>query len=249
MSRPRLHEVLASLFDHKDASLLTECLGHEDYKTFMELHGITMPVLDLALSFTHTSFSHEYQVAHQEKLEFLGDAVIQLILTEELFRLFPNEKEGRLSKLRSTLVNETTLALIARNLSLDQLIIVGKGEFKKNLFNQDTVLADTLEALFGQIYSKQGFAFAQKLLLKWLTQSVPHAFELSSLDMFDAKSRLQEAVLARYKKLPVYTAEAKGTNFEVKLWVNEELLATGEFSSKKNGEKELAQEVLTKNLI
>jgi ribonuclease-3 len=175
--------------------------------------------------------------------------VLQLIVTEELYKRYPQENEGKLSKLRSSIVNEKTLSLIAHGLNLGGLIIVGKGEFKKNLVLGDSVLADTLEALLGQVYRQQGFDFTKKLCLEWLEKFAPGALEKDFLAEFDSKSKLQELSLSLYKKLPKYVSEAHGDQFEVKLLINDELLATGLFPSKKNGEKELAQNVLKKGLI
>ena len=249
MSRPRLHQHLCSVFETKAPAELAELFNHPDFDLFRERFSLSMPKLELAQAFTHTSFSHEFNVPHQEQLEFLGDSVLQFILTEELYRRFPNEKEGQLSKLRSALVNENSLSLMARKLGINELLIVGKGEFKKKLFEEAPVLADTFEALLAQIYRHQGMDFTRKLYLGWLNEFIPTAFHENFLDQFDAKSKLQEKVLARYKKLPRYSSENVGDQFSVTLWVNDEALAQGVFSSKKAGEKELAQEVLKKGLI
>lgn len=249
MSRPQLHQQLNELYASKDSALLIQTLLHEDFQDFMNKHSLKMPLKELSQAFTHTSFSHEFNVPHQEQLEFLGDSVLQLILTDELYRRFPEEKEGKLSKLRSAIVNEKVLATIAQGLGLNELIIVGKGEYKKGLFEQPTVLADTFEALLAQVYRHLGLDFTKSLFLAWLNQFVPTAFDASFLDDFDAKSKLQEKVLARYKKLPRYTAEQKGEEFEITLWINDEISAQGVFSSKKIGERELASDVLKKGNI
>lgn len=248
MSR-HLHQQLNELYVSKDSALLIQTLLHEDFQNFMNKHSLKMPLKELSQAFTHTSFSHEFNVPHQEQLEFLGDSVLQLILTDELYRRFPEEKEGKLSKLRSAIVNEKVLATIAQGLGLNELIIVGKGEYKKGLFEQATVLADTFEALLAQVYRHLGLDFTKSLFLTWLNQFVPTAFDASFLDDFDAKSKLQEKVLARYKKLPRYTAEQKGEEFEITLWINDEISAQGVFPSKKIGERELASDVLKKGNI
>lgn len=249
MRHPRLQLTLAALFEHKNIALLQACLEHQDYQTFQDRHGLKLPKEELLKVFTHTSFSHEFNFPHQEQLEFLGDAVLQLILTEELCRLYPEEKEGRLSKLRSSIVNEKTLATLALQLQLGDLLLVGRGEFNKRLFEQEPVLADTFEALLAVIYRHHGLDFTRGLLLVWLHQFVPGATSWESLLEFDAKSKLQELSLAKFKKLPRYASEVRGEKFEVQLWINEELLASGLFPSKKSGEKELAADVLKKNLI
>lgn len=249
MSHPRLQHTLSALFEQKDSALLKGCLAHKDYDSFQLMHGLKLPQEDLVMAFTHTSFTHEFNLPNQEQLEFLGDAVVQMILTDELFRLYPLEKEGRLSKLRSAMVNEKTLSRMAQGLNLGDLLLVGHGEFIKKLFSQESVLADTLEALVGQIYRHHGFDYTRALFLVWLNKFIPGALNFEFLEDFDAKSKIQELSLAKYKKLPRYTAEPIGEKFEIKLWINEELLAVGIFSSKKIGEKELAAEVLKKNVI
>jgi ribonuclease-3 len=249
MSQPRLHDVLNLLYQERDSSLLDACLKHPDFEEFTTKFEILVPTEKIVWAFTHTSFSHEYQQTHQEQLEFLGDAVLQLILTDEIYRKYPGEKEGRLSKLRSAIVNEKTLATIASSLGLDQLILVGKGEYKKGLHEQDTVLADTMEALLGQVYLHQGLDFTKKLFINWLKTCLPESLEWEFLENFDAKSKLQEMSLAKYKKLPKYTAEANGDQFDVKLFLDDEEVLNGTFSSKKSGEKTLAQNAIDKNLI
>lgn len=248
MSQLTLHEELTVLFNSEKRSQgpLT-CLHHNDFKSFSKKYDLNLDHQELVKALTHASFSHEYNTPHQELSEFFGDAVVQLIVTQELMRIFPNEKEGRLSKLRSSLVNEKTLATIARYLELQNLILVGKGEFKKNTHLLDAVLADSLEALMAKIFEANGLELTSKKFLSWLRNSVPGAFELQQLDQFDAKSRLQERTLAKYKSLPRYQSTEISEGFRVQIWINEKLLAEGNFNSKKNGERELAQQVLIKN--
>lgn len=248
MSRPSLYNELELLFETRSLPV-SQIFEHPDFEEFSRKFHLTIPHKELAQAFTHKSFSHEFNVPHQEQLEFLGDAVLQLILTDELYRLRPSEKEGNLSKLRSAIVNENSLATLGRGIGLQKLILVGKGEFKKGLPEQSVVLADTFEALLGQIYRHHGLEFTKHLFLTWLNQYIPKAFDENFLDDFDAKSKLQEKVLAKYKKLPRYNSENEGEQFKISLWINEELVAQGVFSSKKSGEKELAQEVLKKGLL
>ncbi len=247
MSHPRLQETLERVFESKD--LLPELFQHHDFKVFASSQGLSIPLDELALAFTHKSFSHEFQVPHQEQLEFLGDSVLQLILTEELYRRFPEYNEGQLSKLRSAIVNGASLATIARGLGLGSLLIVGKGEYQKRLFEQESVLADTFEALLAQVYRFQGLDGARTMFFLWLQRFIPAAFDANFMTNFDVKSTLQERVLARYKKLPRYTAEARGEAFEVALWINDAEIGRGVFSSKKLGEKELADAALKKGII
>jgi len=247
MSRPRLHEFLEKVFESKDnLPLLFE---HDSFREFCSEHSLSIPLKDFTLVFTHKSFSHEFNVPHQEQLEFLGDAVLQLILTEEIFLRFPLFQEGQLSKLRAAIVNETSLSTLARGLGLGELLILGKGEYQKRLFEQDVVLADTFEALLAQIYRHHGLLFTRSLFLNWLVQFLPHAFDKDFLEGFDAKSKLQERVLAKYKKLPKYESKVQGDQFFITLVVNDEAVLTGLFSSKKKGEKELAHQFLSQGHI
>lgn len=244
MSQTRLHQQLLQLFSERNSQNLILCLEHPDFISFETKHSLDVPLSDLVLSFTHTSFTHEYEVPHQELAEFFGDAVVQLIVTAELMRLYPNEKEGRLSRLRSFIVNEKTLARVANGLKLSELILVGKGEFKKELHLQDTVVSDTLEALMATIFQHHGLEVSSKILLKWLKEIVPEVFSMENLENYDAKSKLQEATLAKYKTLPRYSADTHLEGFLVKVYVNEEVVAEGIYSSKKIGERELARQVL-----
>jgi ribonuclease-3 len=249
MSHPRLQDSLQELFEARDPEKLKLCLEHPDFQNFLTKFGLPIPLPALVLAFTHTSFAHEYSVAHQEQLEFLGDAVLQLILTEELVKRFPAEPEGRLSKMRSTLVNEKSLARIARSLNLSELLLVGKGEYKKELYRMDTVLADTVEALLAQIYRHMGMEKTKSLFFSWLEKVDADVWSMKNVEAQDPKSLLQEKSLAKYKKLPEYSAEARGDQFLVKLLINEVLVGEGLFPSKKSGEKELAAEFLKSGMI
>ena len=249
MSRPRLHDSLIKLYESRDPAVLNECLNHQEFTDFLKHHELTVPIDKLVSAFTHTSFHHEYQAPHQELLEFLGDSVLQLIITEELLKLHPLEKEGRLSKMRSSIVNEDVLAKLALHLGLNQLLLVGKGEFRKGLHLNSSTLADTMEALISQIYQYHGFEKTRDIVLKWIREYSSSLFDLSALEDFDSKSRLQELSLAKYKQLPTYKSEDLGGRFKVSVWIKDEIIAQGEFHSKKNGERELAREIINKKLI
>ena len=248
MSRPRIHDALTALFAQKDPQKLTALFEHESFQDFLSRHQIPHGGKEFTQAFIHKSFSHEYEVSHQEQLEFLGDAVLQMIITEELYERFPREPEGRLSRLRSSIVNEKSLATLARGLNLNELILVGKGEFRKNLFDQDTVLADTFEAMLAVIYRKNGLDFTRKLFFSWLEKFLPGVME-SDLENFDWKSKLQEATLAKFKSLPKYTSSDRGQEFLIELWIEGKKITEGIFPNKKMGEKELAENVIKKGLI
>lgn len=250
MSPTSVHTQLVELFHERNPETLKRVLFHSDFESFLKIHEFRkLSVGSLVVALTHTSFSNEYEVRHQELAEFLGDSVLQLIVTDELMRRYPHEAEGTLSKLRSSIVNEKVLAGLGKSLGLQNLLLVGKGEFKKELFLQDAALADSVEALICQIYRFEGFDKARDFVLKCLTQTDGKVFDLESLIAFDSKSKLQEATLAKYKTLPKYQSSEESGGFKVELWINEKLMLEGTYPSKKKGERELAERALKERLI
>lgn len=139
---------------------------------------------------------------HNERLEFLGDSVLGLIITTELYRRIPRASEGYLSRLRASLVNEGALATLAAGLGLGDFLRLGQGELKSGGFRRKSILADALEALIGCIYLEQGLKEAERFVL--------HIYQelLSQLptedDLKDPKSRLQEYLQSRGYDLPLY---------------------------------------------
>ena len=150
----------------------------------------------LIKSLTHKSFSEKY---NNEKLEFLGDRVIGLVISKELLNLYPKEKEGIIDKKFSNLVNKKTCKDVADKLNLKDFIRIGNSFKKVKMFNEK-ILSDSCEALIGAIYLDQGFAVSEKFILdKWNT-----FIKKSKITKIDPKTRLQEYSLKKYKKLPVY---------------------------------------------
>jgi len=247
MSRPQVHIHLQELFEERTLEKKQALYQLGDFSTFLSTHHLKLTHQRFLRSLTHSSFSHEFGDEDQEQLEFLGDAVVDLIVSEDLLKSFPTEKEGILSKKRSALVNEKSLALIAKDLGLQDLILVGKGEFKKNAFISDAILADTLEALIGALYLENKFEELKEKIKPWF-QSMKDDLTQDHLESFDAKSKLQELSLARFKKLPVYLSSSVGDEFQVQVLVNDVLQAEGIFSSKKKGEKILAEKIINQGL-
>lgn len=244
MSRPRIHENLAKLFESKDRSLISSLLTHADYQILAGHLGSKMSADKLSRAFIHSSFSHEFNIKDQEVLEFLGDAVLQLVITEKLVTLYPDLPEGKLSKMRSFLVNESSLSKLAKFLNFSDYILLGKGEFAKKTQTQDAVLADTFEAVLAVMFKMEGLEFCRDFILKLFLALNPEAFEINNLESFDAKSKLQEHSLKFFKKLPLYKATASGENFLVELFLDDKFISSGVFRSKKLGEKSLAKEYL-----
>lgn len=152
----------------------------------------------MILALTHRSFAGR----NNERLEFLGDAILNFVAGEALFERFPQAREGQLSRLRSRLVKGETLALLARGFELGEYLRLGSGELKSGGYRRDSILADAVEALIGAIYLDAGMEPARDRVLAWL------AAEIESLTLVDTnkdpKTRLQEFLQSRGCELPQY---------------------------------------------
>lgn len=152
----------------------------------------------MQLALTHRSFASR----NNERLEFLGDAVLNFVVGEALFQRFPDAHEGQLSRLRARLVRGETLAQLARVFDLGEFLRLGSGELKSGGFRRESILADTAEALIGAIYLDAGMDAARERVLAWLE---PHLSGLTLVDNHkDPKTRLQEYLQARSCDLPLY---------------------------------------------
>ncbi|MFD1259591.1 ribonuclease III [Entomomonas asaccharolytica] len=168
-------------------------------KTLADKLGHSFTDLELmTLALTHRSFSGK----NNERLEFLGDAILNFVVGEALFERFPQAKEGQLSRLRSKLVKGETLAVLARHFQLGDYLHLGSGELKSGGFRRDSILADAVEALIGAIYLDAGMDKARERVLVWLTE------EFNTLTLVDTnkdpKTRLQEFLQSRNAELPRY---------------------------------------------
>ncbi|MFK5913083.1 MAG: ribonuclease III [Woeseiaceae bacterium] len=160
-------------------------------------------LLDLAL--THRSMGSR----NNERLEFLGDSILGMVISQELFKRFPNEKEGVLTRLRSNLVKGDTLSEIAVELNLGDFLKLGSGELKSGGYRRASTLADVVEAIIGAIYldsKNKGFSIIEKIILDVFQQRLNDS-EPSSL-LKDPKTRLQEYLQAKNLPLPVYNIES-----------------------------------------
>lgn len=204
---------------------------------------------------THKSFAHEVKVSleNNEKLEFLGDSVLQIFVSEFLYENFKDLDEGALSKLRSAIVNEKTLSEIANFYKINCYILLGKGELKNKGHEKDSILSDTFEALLGAIYLDAGYTKTKEIfmtLIKNYEQLAKPIFDQSIILDFDAKSRLQEVVMAKYKSNPKYVShEISQNSFEVKIFINNVEVNSVIHSSKKKAMQILAKQVLENNQI
>ena len=156
---------------------------------------------DKALLFqamTHSSFANEHKYERtkdNERLEFLGDAVLEIISSEFLFLNYPKMPEGDLTKLRASIVCEPTLAVCARELGIDKYLLLGKGEEHTGGRNRDSIVSDAMEALIGAIYLDGGFANAKEFVQKYILTDIEH-----KKLFYDSKTILQEIVQRDYKE-------------------------------------------------
>lgn len=205
---------------------------------------------------THSSFVHEeqdWEQGHNERLEFLGDAVLDYHLSKLLFVTYPELSEGELSRLRSSLVNEETLCTWAYSLGLPEHILLGRGEAQKENVEK-AIVSDCLEALFGAISLIDPIA-PKICLKKWIAlfdekNELPF-LSLLRLELFDPKSRLQEMTLEKEKVLPVYESISlgEGLGYESTVYIKEKAFEKGRGPSKKKAEIAAARETIVKNYI
>ncbi|HTQ36460.1 MAG TPA: ribonuclease III [Steroidobacteraceae bacterium] len=199
------------------------------------------------VALTHRSARHE----HNERLEFLGDAVLGMVVAEELFRRFPAASEGTLSRLRARLVSTGPLAGIGAAIGIGPMLRLGSGELRSGGFRRESILADATEALFGAAYLDGGLEAARGLILglyaRQLDELRPEA------ELKDAKTRLQELLQGRAEALPMYMLEGAtgepheqvfAVRCEVHLAAGGELRAEGTGSSRRRAEQQAAAAVL-----
>ncbi len=211
--------------------------------------GVTFKNKDLLKeALTHRSYINEnskWEVNHNERLEFLGDAVLELIVTEDIFRKFPEKEEGELTLYRSALVNSKMLGAIAYDIGLGDAILMSKGEAQESVKNRskDKLAANAIEALIGAIHLDQDYKKAKKFVLKFV---MPHLDEVVKLGGKDAKSLVQEISQSEKKVTPIYkvleeSGPAHKRIFTVGLYFGDELQTKGVGPSKQEAELEAAQ--------
>ncbi len=202
-------------------------------------------------AFSHPSFIHENEVVGKsyQRLEFLGDAALDLIISDLLLEEFQDWDEGELSKLRAQIVNEKSLAEISRSIDLGEYVFLGNGEIQNNGRNNDSILSDIFESLVGAIYIDSGIELAKEFVLKtlnyYLDQKGISLLELS----FDYKSKLQEKIMKEFKSIPVYEAKELNEGFEVRLLVNNKIIDTKWSTSKKKAQLLIAENVYKHNKL
>ena len=196
----------------------------------------------LVEALTHRSYAGEQQIDESyERLEFLGDAVLQLAVTRYLFDNRPDLAEGEMAKVRAAVVNEKTLARLGRTFAVGPALLLGRGEELTGGRDKDSLLSDVVEALVGAIFREMGFAFAEELVIAHWRSTIDERAEAPG--QRDYKTRLQEA-LARRGLRPRYEADESGPEhakeFTARVFAAGELLGEGRGTSKKRAEQEAA---------
>jgi ribonuclease-3 len=199
------------------------------------------------MALTHRSAHH----GNNERLEFLGDAVLGLVVAEELYRRFPEASEGTLSRLRARLVSTGAVASIGAGIGIGPMLRLGSGELRSGGYRRESILADATEALFGAVFMEGGMEAARALVLQLYARSLDELQPEAELK--DPKTLLQELLQGRGESLPAYTLEAAEGEpheqvftvcCEVQLSMGEELKARGTGSSRRRAEQEAAGQVL-----
>jgi ribonuclease III len=202
----------------------------------------------LLQALTHKSYAHEKKggLKDNERLEFLGDAVLDLSISHLIMETFPDLSEGEMSKLRASLVNESSLAAMAEKIGLNRHLLLGHGEERSGGRKKSSILADSFEAVMAAVYMDGGFDAAFKTVFRHFSKL------LSKADLYrDYKTRLQEFTQERMKCMPDYSLKSTtgpdhARVFEVELQIKGKLYGTGKGKTKKEAEQEAAREAMEK---
>ena len=204
----------------------------------------------LALAFTHRSFCNENKDVseHNERLEFLGDSILNLLIADYLYRYLPKTPEGELSYLRSRLVEASSCVLYVQKLQLESYLLLGKGERMNDGRGRDSILADLFEAIIGAIYLDGGLQAAKRFLFKNFS---PEIDQILKTPIQNFKAQLQDKVQKQYKEGPVYDVVAEtgpdhSKNFIITVSVQGEVIGKGEGNSKKEAQQNAAENGLKK---
>jgi len=223
----------------KDFSLLEKKLGLKFKKKDL-----------LTQAFCHRSYLNEnpnFPLENNERLEFLGDAVLELAITEFLYKKYPKKSEGELTSWRASLVNTKMLGDLAKGLDFDDFLLLSRGEAKERGKARQYILANTFEALVGAIYLDQGYGACQKLVEKYLTVKIPYIIKAGLLR--DSKSQFQEEAQERKGITPTYKVLDEwgpdhAKHFIIGVFLGKDLIAKGEGSSKQEAEETAAKNAL-----
>ena len=224
---------------------------NRDLDSLQKKIGIKFKNIDLLKeALTHRSYLNEnpaWREDNNERLEFLGDAVLELVMTEELFTRFPDKEEGELTIYRAGLVNTKNLASVASEIGLPEKILLSRGEAKSFAGrSRESISADAVESLIGALYLDQGYKTAKEFIDKFI---VPGLDKIAKEGGKDPKSLVQEIAQSKYKITPSYKVlsedgPAHERTFKVGLYFNGDLKAEGEGNSKQEAETDAAKTLL-----
>ncbi len=225
----------------------------KDFTKFEEIIGINFRDKNLLKqAFTHRSYLNEHkesEIVHNERLEFLGDAVLELIVTEYLYTKYPDETEGSLTSYRAALVNAETMSKAASRINMNDFLLLSKGESKDTGRARQIILANTIEALIGALFLDQGYEIAKYFISKNIFYLIDDI--VSANTWMDAKSNFQEASQENESITPLYkTISEDGPDhdkdFTVGVYLDDELIASGVGKSKQEAEQIAAKLALEK---
>ncbi len=229
-------------------------MSEKDFSILEKNIGLKFNNQDLLRqAMVHRSYINEhpdFRLRHNERLEFLGDAVLELVVTEALYRQYPDTPEGELTSWRASLVNSKMLAQVGRELDLEDFLYLSRGEAKdKNSKARQYIVANAVEALIGAIYKDQGIKAAKKFIDKFILSKLDYILEHKLYQ--DPKSRFQEKAQELYSITPHYKVlKEEGPDhakkFEVGLYLGKQLISRGQGTSKHEAQVEAARKGLEK---
>jgi ribonuclease III len=206
--------------------------------------GVELSEKLLLQSLTHRSYAYEKNLSEtNERLEFLGDSILGLVITDELFKKFPQASEGELAKSRAAIVNSRALASVGRAIGLGEFIFLGKGEEASGGRDKSSILADAVEALLGAIYLEHGLKKSEEVILRLFSPVIENSLNIGAT--LDWKTSLAEIVHTKKLGSVDYQIIESGPDhdksFEAVIKIADQIIAKGEGKSKKTAEQEAAK--------
>ena len=227
--------------------------GTNDIELFEKESGVRFRDKDLLKqAFTHRSYLNENPesgLQHNERLEFLGDAVLELVVTEYLYKSYPDKPEGELTMWRAALVNAKMLAVVAKDLKLGDYLLLSHGEARETGKARDYILANATEALLGALHLDRGLKVCDKVIEQYVLCKLPQILKEKLFE--DSKSRFQELAQEEHGITPSYQVLREWgldheKHFQVGVIIGKDLIAQGEGTSKQEAEQEAAKAALAK---
>lgn len=224
---------------------------NKELKEFQKILGIEFNKLELLnTALTHSSYANQFSLTyndHNERLEFLGDSVLSMVISEYLYKKFKTKQEGKLTRIRAGVVCESSLAEVSRRLMINKYIKIGKGEELSGGREKDSLLADACEAVIAAIYLDSGLENARQFVLNNLADKIDKIS--NNYNYRDYKSKLQEYVQGNSLAVIKYTVSNESgpphdKTFEVEIYLDNKCFGKGKGKSKKEAEQNSAKEAL-----